>query len=71
MTNVVQLVPCEIGDDFRHDVQEVLDHIPDNLKTIVVLGETDDGGRWYAANANLGQVVWLMEKIKHEIIADD
>lgn len=71
MTNVVQLVPVEIGDDFRHDVQEVIDCIPDDLKTIVVLGETAEGDKWYASNANLGQILWLMEKIKHGIMSDD
>jgi hypothetical protein len=71
MDNVIKLVPDEIGDEFRHDVQEVIDGVPDNLKTIVILGETDDGDRWYASNANLGQMFWLMELIKHGIMSDD
>lgn len=68
---VIKLNPIEIGDDYRHDVGEVIECIPENLKTIVILGETEDGDRWYASNANHGRVLWLMEKIKIGILTDD
>ena len=66
MSNVIRL-PCVTTLDLQPDV--VLDGAMSKLKTVVIMGYDHDGNEYFASSvADGGDVMWLMERVKHRLL---
>lgn len=64
--NVVRL-PCVTTLDLNPDV--ILEEAVGKLETVVLLGYDHDGGEYFASSvADGGTVMWLMEKVKKQLL---
>lgn len=69
MADVLKFEPVVVGDGFRFDADEILEAAKGaGFKTIVVIGELEDGSSWISGSANAGESIILMERAKHNLI---
>lgn len=68
MSNVVKLVPEEVGAGYQFDSDEVLRAaLEKKMTSIVIIGELPDGELWCSSAVNAGEALVLMEKAKRLI----
>lgn len=66
MSNVIRL-PCVTSLDLQPDV--VLESAVSKLKTVVIMGYDHDGEEYFASSvADGGEMMWLMERVKHRLL---
>ena len=69
MGKVLKFEPVIIGEGVRFDVDEMLEGIKgQNIQTICVLAEDEDGEFKVFGNANAGETLILIERAKHQIV---
>lgn len=72
MTNVVELEPQELGENFRFDPDKILDEAKgQGFETLVIMGQKPSGEVWVSGNANRGELLVLIEVAKHQIVFDE
>lgn len=72
MTNVVELEPQELGENFRFDPDKILDEAKgQGFETLVIMGQKPSGEVWVTGNANRGELLVLIEVAKHQIVFDE
>lgn len=60
----------QIGDDRRVPGKLILKRAKaQKLDDVMVVGRTDDGELWAASSVNGGQSLWLLEKLREQILA--
>ena len=70
--NVVRLTPVELGLTGRLDPNQVLDDAKaEGFKTVIVIGEMEDGALGIASNANIGVTLILLERAKYTMLFDE
>lgn len=68
MSNVSNLVLIECGQYLRFDSDKVLDGAKGlTFKKLMIVGELEDGSLYTAGNANVGEIMVMMEWAKHLI----
>lgn len=66
---IVQLVPDEVGDEYRFDPDAELEAAKGKrLQSILIIGQTEDGGLYIGGNLNAGGGLVLMEMAKHALV---
>ncbi|RUU80014.1 hypothetical protein [Mesorhizobium sp. M7A.F.Ca.MR.362.00.0.0] len=69
MSNVVKLEPVEVGASFRFDPDQILEEAKGQEFTcLAVLAQTEDGEIWVTGNANVGEILVLMERAKQQLL---
>lgn len=70
---VIKLVPNEVGEHYRVEADEVLEHAKGRKwSRLIVIGELDDEDDLYVAGtANAGESLTLIEQAKLMIIGRD
>lgn len=69
MTNIVELEPQELGENFRFDPDKILEEAKGiDFETLVIIGQKPDGEIWVSGNANRGELLMLVELAKHDIV---
>lgn len=72
MAEVVRLKPVTLGAASRIDPNEVLDGAKEEgFKTVIVIGEMEDGALGIASNANIGVTLILLERAKYTMLFDE
>lgn len=70
VTNVIQLAPHldTVGENYKFDVNEVLEAAKDKLEVVTIIGETEDGELYLASSSNAGVTMIMLERAKHLIV---
>jgi len=69
VSNVIKLQPVEVGDSYRFDPDDVLETAKgQDFTCLAVLGQLSDGEIWITGNANVGELLVLMEQAKHKLV---
>jgi hypothetical protein len=67
--NVTKFEPAFVSEAYRFDADETLDKAKgEPFVKLLVLGQLDDGSLYIMGNANAGESLILMEKVKHHIV---
>jgi hypothetical protein len=54
--------------DFDADV--ILNAAKGHLKSVVIIGETEDGDEFFSASVSGGpEILWMLERAKHKLMA--
>jgi len=69
---IVKFEPVEIGEAYRFEPDTILDEAKGKpFAKMAVIGQLEDGTLWVTGNANAGETMILMERIKHSLIFPD
>jgi len=69
MTNIVELEPQELGENFRFDPDRILEEAKgQGFETLVIMGQKPDGEIWVSGNANRGEMLMLIEAAKYDVV---
>lgn len=72
MSDVIKLVPKEIGENYRFKPDDVLEQAKGRgSESLVVLAQMPDGSIEITGTANLGETVVLLELAKHTLLFGD
>ena len=64
----VKLFPGITPLDFDADV--ILNSAMGKLKSVIIVGETEDGEEFFSASVGSGpETLWMLERAKHNLIA--
>ncbi len=67
--NVVKLELVEVGEDFRFEINQILDGARDQpFTTISIIGQLEDGTMWVSGSVNAGEIMILLERAKQYIL---
>lgn len=70
VSNVVKLAPYldTVGEDYKFNVDEVLEAAKGKLEVVTIIGETEDGELYLASSSNAGVTMIMLERAKHLIV---
>lgn len=72
MADILPFQPVEVGAQVRFNPDEVLDQAKgQSWHRMAIIGQTEDGNYWISGNANAGELLILIEQIKHAIVFGD
>lgn len=68
--NVRTIALSQLGDERRVPGKLILKKAKaEKLDEIMVIGRTNNGELWASSSLNAGQSLWLLEKLKEQILA--
>jgi len=71
MSEVIKLVPDEVGEDYCIDPDQVMAEHKGKLTALVLIGEDEDGDIVIAGSHNAGVSNILIDQAKQQLIARD
>lgn len=71
MTEVIQLVPDEVGDDYAFKADEILESNKGKFESLVLIGEDEDGDLVICSTHNAGVANIMLDLAKQQLIARD
>ena len=71
MTDVIQLVPDEVGDDYAFKADEILEANKGKFESLVLIGEDEDGELVICGTHNAGVSNIMIDMAKQQLISRD
>lgn len=69
---IVQLIPKEVGDNFRFDADMSLEKMKGKeIASLLIIAEMADDSFEIEGNCNSGEALFLIERAKHHIVFGD